>query len=74
MYFVLQALKVSFHLFPPKQFTASLSKALEEMTIDKSLDIKVVSTDNDGVQVVEIYDSDDKTGNCISFNTQLYQR
>jgi len=67
-------LKVSFHLFPPTKFTISLSKALEEMIIDKLLDVKVISTDNDGVQVVEVYDSDDKTGNCLSFNTQLYQR
>jgi len=44
------------------------------MITDKSLDINVVSTDNDGVQIVEIFDSDDSTGNRVSFNIQLYER
>jgi hypothetical protein len=44
------------------------------MIIDKSLDINVISTDSDGIQVVEIFDADDQNINRLSFNTQLYQR
>lgn len=67
-------MKVSFNLFPPEKFTESQCKALHEMIIDKYLDIDVVSTNNDGIQVVELYDADDQNGNRVSFNTQLYQR
>lgn len=67
-------MKVSFHLFPPEKLTQSLCKALYEMTIEKRLDINVVSTDNNGIPVVEIYDADDQTGNNVSFNIQLHQR
>lgn len=72
---ILQALKVSFHLFPPENLKdQSRSKALYEMLIDKSLDINVISTTSDGIQVVEIFDADDQSANRLSFNTQLYQR
>lgn len=67
-------MKVSFNLFPPEQLTESRSKALNEMIANKSLDIKVISTNSDGIQVVEVYDAEDETENHISFNTQLYQR
>jgi len=66
---------VSFHLFPPENLKdQSRSKALYEMLIDKSLDINVISTTSDGIQVVEIFDADDQSANRLSFNTQLYQR
>ncbi|XP_025200911.1 tudor domain-containing protein 7-like [Melanaphis sacchari] len=69
-----QALKVSFHLFPPENLIdQSRSKALYEMMIDKSLEINVISTNSDGIQVVEIFDADDQNPNRLSFNTQLYQ-
>lgn len=66
-------MKVSFHLFPPEKLTESQSKALYEMLAHKPLNIEVVSTNNQGIQVVEIYDTKDKTENRISLNTQLYQ-
>lgn len=44
------------------------------MTMDKCLDIKVVSTNIDGIPVVEVFDADDRTGNSISYNIQLHQR
>ncbi|CAI6350990.1 unnamed protein product [Macrosiphum euphorbiae] len=70
-----QALKVSFHLFPPENLIdQSRSRALYEMITEKSLDVFVVSTHSDGIQVVEIFDADDKNPNRLSFNTQLYQR
>jgi len=66
---------VSFHLFPPENLQdQSRSRALYEMIINKSLDINVISTDRDGIQVVEIFDADDQNINRLSFNTQLYQR
>lgn len=71
---VLQAMKVGFHLFLPEEFTKSRSKALYEMVSEKSLDVKVVTTDSEGVQVVEIFDAADDLENRTSFNIQLYQR
>jgi len=72
---ILQALKVSFHLFPPENLIdQSRSRALFEMITEKYLDVFVVSTNNDGIQVVEIFDADDQNPNRLSFNTQLYQR
>jgi len=66
---------VSFHLFPPENLVdLSRSRALFEMITEKSLDVFVVSTNSDGIQVVEIFDADDKNPNRLSFNTQLYQR
>lgn len=66
---------MSFHLFPPENLVdQSRSKALYEMLTDKSLDINVISTTSDGIQVVEIFDADDQSANRSSFNTQLYQR
>lgn len=65
---------MGFHLFPPEKLTASQSRALYELVNGKSLEVKVVSTDNDGIQVVEIFDANDENANRISFNTQLYQR
>lgn len=45
------------------------------MMSDKSLDVKVISTDNDGLQIVEIYESNENTTTPhTSYNTQLYQR
>jgi len=44
------------------------------MITEKSLDVFVISTNSDGIQVVEIFDADDKNPNRLSFNTQLYQR
>lgn len=44
------------------------------MIIDKSLDVTVISTDSDGIQVVEIFDSNDENADRLSFNKQLYQR
>lgn len=67
-------MKVEFHLFPPEKLNDKLSKALYEMTLNKLLDVKIVSTNNDGVQIVEMFDINDLTGNYLSFNTQLYQR
>lgn len=67
---ILQALKVSFHLFPPENFTKSLRKALQELVIDKYLNINVVTTNSDGIQVVELFDADET--DYSSFNTQLY--
>lgn len=67
-------MKVSLNLFPPEKFTESQSKALYEMIIDKYLDIDVVTTNSDGIQVVELYDCDDESEHRISFNTLLYQR
>lgn len=71
---ILQALKVSFNLFPPEKLTESKSRALYEMMIEKSLHVKVVSTNCDGIQVVDVYDADEQNENKVSFNTQLYQR
>lgn len=69
-----QALKVSFHLFPPENLIdQSRSRALYEMITEKSLDVFVISTKSDGIQVVEIFDADDQNVNRLSFNTQLYQ-
>ncbi|XP_022175197.1 uncharacterized protein LOC111037126 isoform X2 [Myzus persicae] len=69
-----QALKVSFHLFPPENLIdQSRSRALYEMITEKSLDVFVISTNSDGIQVVEIFDADDQNPNRLSFNTQLYQ-
>lgn len=69
-----QALKVSFHLFPPENLVdQSRSKAVHEMLTNKSLDINVISTTSDDIQVVEIFDADDQSANRLSFNTQLYQ-
>jgi len=66
---------VSFHLFPPENLIdQSRSKAVYEMLTDKFLDINVISTTSDGIQVVEIFDADDQSANRLSFNTQLYQR
>lgn len=66
---------MSFHLFPPENLIdQSWSRALYEMMNEKSLDVFVVSTKSDGIQVVEIFDADDKNPNRLSFNTQLYQR
>lgn len=66
---------MSFHLFPPENLIdQSRSKALYEMLINKSLDINIISTTSDGIQVVEIFDADDQSANRLSFNTQLYQR
>jgi len=66
---------VSFHLFPPENLIdQSRSKALYEMLNNKSLDINVISTTSDDIQVVEIFDADDQSANRLSFNTQLYQR
>lgn len=67
-------MKVSFHLFPPEKLTESLCKALYEMTMEKYLDVKVISTDVDGIPVVELFDADDQTENRLSFNIQLHQR
>lgn len=44
------------------------------MIKDKSLDVKVVSTNADGIQVVDIFDADDQAEDRVSFNIQLYQR
>lgn len=44
------------------------------MINEKSLDVEVVSTDSDGIQIVEIYDADGLNENDLSFNAQLYQR
>lgn len=71
---IFQVVKVSFHLFPPQKLTPSQSKALYEMINNKYLDVELVSTNIDGVQVVDIYDHEDQNVNRISFNTQLYQR
>lgn len=65
---------MSFNLFPPEKLTASRSRALYEMMVDKSLHVKVVSTDSDGIQIVDVYDADEQNENKVSFNTQLYQR
>lgn len=66
---------MSFHLFPPEYLKdQSRSRALYEMIYNKPLDINVISTNSDGVQVVEIFDADDQNPNRLSFNTQLYQR
>jgi len=67
-------LKVSVHLFPPEELTGSRSRALHEMISDKSLDVEVVSVDSNGIQIVEVYDANERSGNCLSFNNQLYQR
>lgn len=74
IWFLFQALKVSFNLFPPEKLTEGRSRALYEMIIEKSLDVEVVSTNSDGIQVVDIYDADDRNENDLSFNAQLYQR
>lgn len=66
---------MSFHLFPPENLVdQSRSKAVHEMLTNKSLDINVISTTSDDIQVVEIFDADDQSANRLSFNTQLYQR
>ncbi|XP_050537895.1 uncharacterized protein LOC126903619 isoform X2 [Daktulosphaira vitifoliae] len=68
-----QALKVGFHLFPPEEFTESRSRALYEMAIDKLLDVVLITKDNAGVPVVEIFDAAEDPNTRLSFNTQLYQ-
>ncbi|XP_050422337.1 uncharacterized protein LOC126834455 [Adelges cooleyi] len=68
-----QALKVSFHLFPPEQFTESKSRALYEMAVEKLLDVVLISTNKDGVPIVEIFDAEEDHTTRISYNTQLYQ-
>lgn len=61
-------------MFPPEELNESRSRALNEMISDKPLDIEVVSTNSDGIQVVEIYDGNDPSEDRISYNAQLYQR
>lgn len=44
------------------------------MINDKPLDIEVICSNSDGIQVVEMYDGNDPSEDRISFNAQLYQR
>lgn len=44
---------------------------MQELVIDKYLNINVVTTNSDGIQVIELFDADE-TDNYSSFNTQLY--